>query len=483
MSIIWGTSRSLTARFEVTHSKTLYARFKVRQDILDLLARTEVGQASQDLLAKFELQGAQDLLGRFEAQTYRDLFSKLVVGQGSLNLPGKLEVGKDSRDLLCKFEAQVIADLLGRFGVNQDAEDLLGRFEAQAIANLLGKFDAQIIQDLLARFEVGQDSRELLGKTVIRHDGAPVDLPARFEAQAILDLPARAEVGQDSADLLARVGVGQDSADLLSKAVIIHPAYPVWLFGKFEVSQPSAELLGKTIIRHSTSAELLGKFEAQATADLLGKGVIRHSDTAELLGKAVIRHAGTPVELLGNANIKGLSSANLKARMIIFNEKNSDAYFSLWDPSDWINEVVGIGQGFIAIPWVEADADVKTCGDSSARLTSTYAPNQYKEIRFGWGGMNWGFEAAVPPEVAPTPIDTDGRGPRRGSRAERDQRREVPESSYKDLAGRFVTQAINDLNASFFAMVNYTSWSLVWTRDYGAAVLLDGVYVDNSGGC
>lgn len=83
-----------------------------------------------------------------------------------------------------------------------------------------------------------------------------------------------------SVELLGKLDVGQDSADLL---------------GKFE-AQATAELLGKAEVTHSVdllgkfdvgqnSAELLGKFEAQATAELLGKAVIRHSTSEELLGK------------------------------------------------------------------------------------------------------------------------------------------------------------------------------------------------------
>ncbi|GAH45788.1 unnamed protein product, partial [marine sediment metagenome] len=268
----------------------------------------------------------------------------------------------------------------------------------------------------------------LLSKAVVKNIGS-AELLGKFEAQA--------------------------TVDLLSKVVIEHPAFPVWLKGIFSIRLTNAYRdLGSSLkIVRSAFAELFGKFEAQATAELLGKFEVQQSGSAELLGKAVIRHVGTPIELLGKADIKGLSSANLKASVKIRPmTKDSDTYFSLWDPSDWINEVVGIGQGFITIPWVEADADVKTCGNSSARLTSTYAPNQYKEIRFGWGGMNWGVEAAVPPEVAPTPIDTDGRGPRRGSRASRDRRREVLPSSDKDLpAGFFVRrQGFNDLKAQFY---------------------------------
>ncbi|GAG53956.1 unnamed protein product, partial [marine sediment metagenome] len=113
-----------------------------------------------------------------------------------------------------------------------------------------------------ARFQVSQDSRELLGKTVIRHDGAPVDLPARFEAQVILDL-------------LARVEVGQDSAELLGNAVIR--------------GLSSAELLDNAVIRGLSSAELLGRFEAQVILDLLARVEVGQ-DSVDLLSKAVIIH-------------------------------------------------------------------------------------------------------------------------------------------------------------------------------------------------
>ncbi|GAG07846.1 unnamed protein product, partial [marine sediment metagenome] len=262
------------------------------------------------LLGKFQAQATAELLGKFQAQA--------------------------TADLLSKFEAQASADLLSRFGVNQDAEDLLGKFKAQAIANLLGKFDAQIIQDLLARFQVSQDSRELLGKTVIRHDGAPVDLPARFEAQVILDLLARVEVGQDSAellgnavirglssaelldnavirglssaelfgrfeaqvilDLLARVEVGQDSVDLLSKAVIIHPTYPLWLYAKFSVELTYLDLGSILKLRHSTYSECVGRAAVRHTgapAELSGVCFVPYLAVAELPGEGTIRDVGS----------------------------------------------------------------------------------------------------------------------------------------------------------------------------------------------
>ncbi|MCK4698054.1 MAG: hypothetical protein KAT53_07115, partial [Dehalococcoidia bacterium] len=375
------------------------------------------------------------------------LCNAIIKNTGSAALYARAEVRQDSRDLLAKFEAQDIQVLYAKGEVRQaDLGELYAKAEV-----------GQGSGELFAKAVVGQGSVELIGRGIIRNVGS-ADLLGKFEAQA--------------------------TVELLGRAVIGHPAFPVWLKAIFSIGLTNAHRdLGSNLrIKRTAFTELLGRFEAQASAELLGKAVIRNIGSAELLGKAVIRHMGT-AETLSKAVIRGLSSADLGASVIVRVTKDSGTYFSFWDPSDWINEVVGVGQGFIAIPWVEADADVKTSGNSSARLTSASSPGQYKEIRFGWGGMNWSFEAAVSPEIAPTPIDTDGRGPRRGSRASRDWRREVLQSSYKDLAGRFVTQAINDLGASFFAMVNYTSWTLAWTRDYGAAVALDGVYVDNSGNC
>ncbi len=99
------------------------------------------------------------------------------------------------------------------------------------------------------------------------------------------DLYAKFRVRQGSAELLSKLNVGQDSAELL---------------GKFEVGQDSAELLGKAVIRQSGSAELLGRFEAQATAELLGKLNVG-KDSAELLGKFEVGQDSA--ELLGGFNV------------------------------------------------------------------------------------------------------------------------------------------------------------------------------------
>ena len=476
---IYGSSRSLLTRFEVGQgSEDLYAQFEVRQDSAELLGKGDLQQSGfTELFGKAEIIHSVDLLGKGDIRQSGStelLGNAEVRNIGSAELLGKTGI-THSAELLCNAIIKNIgsAALYARAEVRQDSRDLLAKFEAQDIQVLYAKSEVRQadLGELYARAEVGQGSGELFAKAVV--------------GQGSVELIGRGIVRNvGSADLLGKFEA-QATAELLGRAVIGHPAFPVWLKAIFSIGLTNAYRdLGSSLeIGRTAFAELLGRFEAQTTAELLGKAIVRNIGSAELLSKAVIRHAGT-AETFGKAIIKGLSSANLGASVIIRpTMKDSDTYFSFWDPSDWINEVVGIGQGFIAIPWVEADADVKTSGDSSARLTSTYSPGQYKEIRFGWGGMNWGVEAAVSPEIAPTPIDTGGRGPRRGSRASRDRRREVLQSSYKDLAGRFVTQSINDLKASFFTMPNYTSWTMAWIRNYGAAALLDGIYVDDLGNC
>jgi len=85
--------------------------------------------------------------------------------------------------------------------------------------------------------------------------------------------------------------------------------------------------------------------------------------------------------------------------------------------------------------------------------------------------MNWGVEAAVSPEVVPTPIDTDGRGPRWGSRASRDWRREVPQSSYKELEGIFTVNELAGLVNQLRDITDARGW---WQHAYddGSAFLL-----------
>jgi len=424
---LFGSSRNLLILFEAGQgSESLYVRF-------------EVGQDSAELLGRFEAQDTAELLGKFEAQDTAELLGKAIIRHSDIaELLGKAVITR-STELLCNaiIENIGLAVLYAGTEVGQDSGNLFAKFEAQDTQVLYAKSVVRQtdLHDLYARAEVGHGSGELFAKAEV--------------GQGSVELLCRGIVrGAASSDLKGIVDI-MHSIDLLGKAVIWHPAFPIWLKAKFSIRLTNAYRDLESIIRlrhDGAPLELFGKFEAQPTTELLGKGIIRHSDIAEFLGKAVIRNVGTPVELLGNAIIRGLNSADLEASVEIRPmTKDSDTYFSFWDPSDWINEVVGLGQGFITIPWVEADTVVKTCGTSSARLTSIYAPNQYKEIRFGWSGTNWGVEAAVPPEVAPTPIDTDGR-----ARAGADRRR-APRA-HKDLpAGFFVRrQGFNDLKAQFY---------------------------------
>ncbi|MCW3988647.1 MAG: hypothetical protein NWE88_01070 [Candidatus Bathyarchaeota archaeon] len=66
----------------------------------------------------------------------------------------------------------------------------------------------------------------------------------------------------------------------------------VELLSKVEVGQNSAVLLGKAEVKNIGSAELLGKFEAQATAELLGKFDVGQN-SAELLGEAEVKNIGS----------------------------------------------------------------------------------------------------------------------------------------------------------------------------------------------
>jgi hypothetical protein len=459
---IYGSSRSLLTRFEVGQdSEDLYAQFEVRQDSAELLGKGDVQQSgSAELLGKAEITHSVDLLGKGDIRqsSFNELLGKAEVQQSdSAELLGKAGI-THSTELLCNaiIKNTGSAALYARAEVRQDSKDLFAKFEAQDTQVLYAKSEIRQadLGELYARTEVGQGSDELFAKAVV--------------GQGSVELFGRGIVRDvGSADLLGRFEA-QATAELLGRTVIGHPAFPVWLKAIFLIGLTNAyqDLGSRLEIGRTAFAELLGRFEAQASAELLCKAEVKNIGSAELLGKAVIRHVGT-AETLGKAVIKALSSADLGASVMVRVTKDSGTYFSFWDPSDWINEVVGVGQGFIAIPWVEADADVKTSGNSSARLTSTSNPGQYKEIRFGWGGMNWGVEVAVSPEVAPTPIDTDGRGPRRGSRASRDRRREVPQSSYNDLPARlFVTrQAFNDLAASFnivalsVSIIQLTTWA------------------------
>jgi len=413
------SSTDLLGKIDITHSVELLGKGKVQQsNTAELLGKTEIQQhSSSELLGECNIIHSTELL-----------CNAIIKNVGSAVLYARAEVGQDSRDLFAKFEAQDTQVLYVKGEIRQaDLSDLHARAEV-----------GQGSDELFAKAEVGQGSAEFLGKGMVRN-----------------------AVSSD----LEGVVVITHSIDLLGRAVIGHPALPAWLKAIFSIGLTNAyrDLGSISELRRAAFIELLSKAVIRhvgTPVELLGKADIRQLGSAELLGKTIIKNIGSAELLCGFAT---QSFANLKAKMIIGPAKDSDTYFSFWDPSDWINEVIGVGQGFITIPWVEADTVVKTSGNSSARLTSTSAPDQYKEIRFGWGGMNWGVEAGVSPEVAPTPIDTGGRGPRRGSRAERDERREVPQSSYKELKGIFTVNALPSVVSQLRDITDADGW---WQHAY-----------------
>ncbi|MCW3988449.1 MAG: hypothetical protein NWE88_00045, partial [Candidatus Bathyarchaeota archaeon] len=66
----------------------------------------------------------------------------------------------------------------------------------------------------------------------------------------------------------------------------------VELLSKVEVGQNSAVLLGKAEIKNIGSAELLGRFEAQATVELPGKFDVGQN-FADLLGEVEVKNIGS----------------------------------------------------------------------------------------------------------------------------------------------------------------------------------------------
>jgi len=103
----------------------------------------EAGSESEDLLGKFDVgQGTQDLLARLTVsvpEDSEDLPARLTVRAPNFeNLLGKVEVGQGSEDLLARLTVtplyQNSEDLFGRFEIRQDSEDLLARLHVVQIS-------------------------------------------------------------------------------------------------------------------------------------------------------------------------------------------------------------------------------------------------------------------------------------------------------------------------------------------------------------
>jgi hypothetical protein len=377
---IWGTSRELLARLEIG------------QNSVEILGKADVGQNSQDLLGNAEIQqsGSTELLGKFETQAIAELLGKAEIPQsGFAELLGNVKVRQPgSAELLGIFESQATAELLcnviiqkvgsvtlyARTEVGQDSGDLFAKFEAQDTQVLYAKgvIRKADLSELYARAEVGQGSDELFAKAVV--------------GQGSVELLGKGIVrGAASSDLKGIVTITH-SINLLSKAVIGHPAFPIWLKGIFSIGLTNAyrDLESITALRRTTLAELFGK------------AIIRHSGSVELLCNVVIRHPGS-AELLGNAEITNIGSQELLCTLTVERQANLFAKFSLPveyqdsvlviaddDLVEFLEYVAGLGRGFIGEPSVENDSSTKMVGENSFKITSTYGAGGYKEVKFGW---------------------------------------------------------------------------------------------------
>jgi len=150
----------------------LLGKFVVRQGISrELLAKAEIGQDSQDLLGKGEIQQSAlaELLGEFNAQVSSNLLGKADIRQEtSANLDAKFDVGQDSQDLLGKVDITHSVELFSKFIVRHMGIPV----------ELLGKCDIR---------QIGAP-RELLGKFVVRQVGTPVELLGKFIARHETDM-------------------------------------------------------------------------------------------------------------------------------------------------------------------------------------------------------------------------------------------------------------------------------------------------------
>lgn len=366
---IWGSSKSVLARLEVgQNAEDLYVRFDVGQNSRELLARFAVRlSASQNLLSKVSVTHSLELGARLivRPSSSGELYAVCKIrDSASSNLLGKFFIGS-SQDLACRMEVRPSGseNLLSKFEVIwlPGSSELLANAEIRqpGSAELLAKFEVgQDSQNLLARFNAGQNSEDLLCKAII--------------------------LNANSAELLARMDIVLWS-DLLSTIRIRQVGAPVWLECIFSIGETNdyADLLAKVGVKRVDSADLTGIFAIQhpASAELLAKAEIRHPNSEELLANSVIRQSSSQ-ELLCKFELLG--AADLYVKFAV--GRIGDAVIVCDNPSGWINVVMGIGQGFTSMPWVEADTGEKMCGDSSAKLTSNYTPGTFKEIKFGWTG-------------------------------------------------------------------------------------------------
>lgn len=139
-------------------SAELLANAEIRHPAsTELLGRAKIQHTGTpvELLAKFEVQDSEDLLGKADIRhsTYAELFSKV-------NICHDLHA-----EILTKINIRhsTITELFGRFTVRHTPTPL------EIFANLIVRPAASA--ELLSRIEIGQDSADLRVIFIVRHEG------------------------------------------------------------------------------------------------------------------------------------------------------------------------------------------------------------------------------------------------------------------------------------------------------------------------
>jgi len=182
------------------------------------------------------------------------------------------------------------------------------------------------------------------------------------------------------------------------------------------------ELLGKAEIRNIGSADLLGKFVTQTKVELLGRVEIKQPSSADLLGKFVTQ---TKVELLGRVEIKQPSSAELLGKADI-RQPDSAELLGKFAAQD-IEDLLG-----------------------NAEIRNIRSENLYAKFDVGQDSQ-----------------DLLGRA-------------DVGQDS-QDLLGKFESQATRDLLAKFEAQATAELLGEVIIRNIGSAELLGKAVIRNIG--
>jgi hypothetical protein len=391
------SSVELLGEFEVQRSTNveLTAEFISRRpSTLNLAAEFFTQIPTENLKAEFICRnaGTANLLSRFIVRRLTDPYTVIVedafnawltywerVGSGWLTTPIGIE------DAIQKYSgANSYRLYLGTEKIG--SESLIFGWARDAYSNLNE-----------------EGSGELLSEFVIRRSGS-LNLSASFTVlQGYGDLkgsvkvttPSSAEVlGEfisqqaDSQELLAEFTVRQlVSRDL--KAEFSVTVYDEELRAEFVSRQASSQelkgrlwipgytvsLLGEFIVRKAGSQELKASFEGQVTQNLLAEFMIRQVTSRDLLSKFVVRRETDSLTVLVDDNI--------------------DSWMSYWER---------VGTGFMVLPYIERDTEVKDSGANSIKIEILYAEDESEALKFGWSGTpynnllnrTWAWEVQPP---------------------------------------------------------------------------------------